>query len=148
MCKSVLAATFLSAGVATATASAPAQASFNPLTQAYQEQSEPGSACQFQGDCAVVFDALPSKTIVTHVSCNFFLASGGVVLNSYLIGQSSNPANNLQPFAYAASPSGTQYGINADTYVVFTKGQEPRVDVFSDGQPVQFLNCTISGFHN
>ena len=148
MGKSILAATFLSAGIAAATA--PAQASFNPLTQSYQEQATPASVCQFQGDCAILFTALPTKTIVTHVSCGFFLATGGVVIFAALGEQNSSFRSVLSasPFAMGSGEGGVNYGINAEVYLVYTKGQEPRIDVSSDGVPVQFLNCTISGFHN
>ena len=143
----ILASMFVSAGIASATmASAPAQAAFNPLTQAYQDFNS--TNCTFQGDCAVLFTAVPSKTIITHVSCEFFLASGGTALNAYLNEESTNPRFFLQPFSFAPTSSGTNYGTNAEVYRVYTKGQIPRVDVYSDGQPVQDLMCTVSGFHS
>ncbi|HVH73769.1 MAG TPA: hypothetical protein VM755_02510 [Stellaceae bacterium] len=143
----ILARLFLSVGIAAAIiAPAPAEASFNPLSQAYQQVGS--TNCTDQGDCAIVFPALPSKTIVTHVSCTYFLASGGVALNSYLTDENLDLSENVQSYAHAPSSSGTVYGINADVYVVYTKNAAPRVDVYSDGAPVQSFNCTISGFHS
>lgn len=139
---------FLSAGIAAAIiAPAPAEASFNPLSQAYQEFAEPSQACTFAGDCSILFPAVPSKTIVTHVSCELFLASGGTLVDALLKEQSSSPRFFLQPFTFPAS-GGTSYAINAEVYQVYTKGQIPRIDAFSDSQPVQDFSCTISGFHS
>lgn len=145
----ILANMFLSAGIALATmAPAPAAASFNPLSQAYQ-QSQSASGCTNPGDCAIVFAAVPSKTIVTHVSCIFFLTSDGVVVNALLTEQNAGGQHNsLQTYAFETSSGDTNYGINSETYLIFTKDQEPRIDVYSSGEPVQFLNCTISGFHS
>ena len=146
MRKFIFVVIFMAAGITAA--ATPAEATFNPLTQAYQQFAEPALTCTFQGDCAVLFPATATKTIVTHVSCEFFLASGGTVLNASLGSQGSSPRNNLPTYAFATGSGGVNFGINAEVYLVYPAGQQPRIDVFSSGAPVQFLDCTVSGYHS
>jgi hypothetical protein len=107
-------------------------------------------SCLFQGDCSVVFRAiLGRRVLILHANCDFFLASGGTVLNVVLSGANfggGNPRNTLPPFAFAPQNTGTAWGVNADTHLLFNHGDQPRIDVISGTTQVQSLDCTISGY--
>jgi hypothetical protein len=49
---------------------------------------------------------------------------------------------------YSSFNGVARVGINSDTYLFYTKGQQPRVDVFADTAPVGSLRCTLTGYHN
>lgn len=146
-----LAAVLILAAVARAHAAPPpVEDMSNPIHHPYQQFAN-GGTCQYAGDCAIVFPTTTAaSTLIQRVSCEFYLASGGTVSNASLSAQYGGPMGsdrNIFPvFAYAAQSGGTSYGINADANLFFTKGAQPRVDVFSSGVPVQYFDCTISGY--
>ena len=52
------------------------------------------------------------------------------------------------PLSAFSSVGGTTfYQATGQTYMFFTKGQQPRVDVISFGVPVHLLDCSISGYY-
>jgi hypothetical protein len=57
-----------------------------------------------------------------------------------------NPRNDLFVFTNGSFGGYTSYGINADTYLLYDKGQKPRIDVFGDTAAMQGLLCTLSGY--
>lgn len=118
----------------------------DPTNHPYMQFAVAGD-CTDAGDCAIVFPAITtSRTLVLHTSCMFSLATPG--LGYVTLGeQSTNPKNFLQAIAYGTTGGYTQYGINADTYLFYTDGQMPRIDVYSTNAPVTGLVCTISGYY-
>jgi hypothetical protein len=117
----------------------------NPIYHPYQETES--ANCTAQGDCAVVFPATTaSQTLVTHASCSFFLATGGAVTVAVVGRQTTGPINAVSVFSYATASGGANNAFNADTYLFYDKGQQPRVDVISLNEPVQSLYCTLSGY--
>jgi hypothetical protein len=106
--------------------------------------------CLFQGNCSVVFRSiLGARVVILHASCEFFLASGGVVQKVTLSGANfggANARNILPAFAYASQNTGTAWAVNADTHLFFNHGDQPRIDVLSGTVQVQSLDCTISGY--
>ncbi len=140
----------IAGGAAAHAAPPPVEDMSNPIHHPYQQFAD-ASTCQYAGDCAIVFPATTAaSTLIQRVSCEFYLASGGTVVKASLGGQYGGPMgsdrNILPAFAYAPQSGGTSYGINADTTLFFPKGAQPRVDVFSNNVPVQYLDCTISGY--
>ena len=107
----------------------------------YQEFASAG--CTFQGDCSIVFPAVTAQTLILHASCQFTLQNGASIYSASLGTQNNNPSDELQFFVNANSV--TSYGINAETYLFVTTGDQPRIDVFSLGAPVGDLICTLSG---
>jgi hypothetical protein len=108
----------------------------------YQEFAST-SGCTVQGDCSIVFPAVTAQTLILHASCAFTLANGASISFASLGTQNDNPRDELQFFVNANSV--TSYGINAETYLFVTTGDQPRIDVFSLGAPVGDLICTLSG---
>ena|SRR5271168_1918167 len=80
-------------------------------------------------------------------SCSFSPATTGSIGFAALYSPTANPRNYLQAFPYAANNGSTNFGINSDTYLFFTKGQQPTIEVFANSAPVQGLNCTVSGYY-
>lgn len=137
---------FFAAAVPAHAAPAPVEDMSNPIHHPYQQFADSGT-CQYAGDCAVLFPATTAaSTLIQHVSCEFYLASGGTVVKTTLSGPTGNDRNIFPAFAYAPQQGSTSYGIDAGAYLFFAKGEQPRIDVFSNGAPVQYLDCTISGY--
>jgi hypothetical protein len=119
----------------------------DPTLHAYQEYAS--ASCGGIGDCAVLFPAITTgRTLVQHASCDFGLSSGGILAVAYLDIQGLNPRNTLPLFAFGTADGTKTYGINADTFLFYTKGQQPRVDVISSSGTVSSLECTLSGYYN
>ena len=107
----------------------------------YQEFASAG--CTVQGDCSIVFPAVTAQTLILRASCDFTLQNGASISFASLGTQNDNPRDELQFFVNANNV--TSYGINAETYLFVTTGDQPRIDVFSLGAPVVGLICTVSG---
>lgn len=118
---------------------------YDPTLHPYQQFST--ANCTESGDCAILFPAITTGTLIQHVSCSGALTTGTTIGYASLGIQGENPRNFLQPFAYSSSGGFLEFGINADAYVLYTKGQQPRIDVFGYS-PVQSLLCTVSGYYN
>lgn len=142
-----LAAVLILAAVARAHAAPPpVEDMSNPIHHPYQQFVDIGS-CQYVGDCSILFPATTAaSTLIQYVSCEFFLASGGTIVTATLSGPAANDRNFLPVFAYPPQQGGTNYGIGTAAYLFFAKGKQPRVDVFSNGAPVQYFDCTVSGY--
>lgn len=120
----------------------------DPINHPYREYVLQNN-CTVQGDCALTFSATTaSETLIAHVSCVYILASGGTTLYAVLANPGNNDANFLPVNAYASNGGAAYRSMNESTYLFFQNGQTPRIDVFSNGAPVQDLQCTISGYHN
>jgi hypothetical protein len=117
-----------------------------PITHPYQVYSTQAAACA-PGDCSILFPATTqANVVISHVSCEFSIPSGGSVGKAKLSAQNFAPEQLLPAFSF--SPTGTEYGINAETYLFLAKGAQPRVDVFSNGGvPVSQYACTLSGYY-
>jgi hypothetical protein len=126
----------------------PAGAVSDPVLHPYQQFAT--ANCTIAGDCSIVFPAIATTgdTLIQHASCSFALAAGTTYAFASLGIQSDNPRNALEVFANSTSNGFTDYGINADTYLLIPKGQQPRIDVFGNSAAVQNLICTISGYYD
>lgn len=119
----------------------------DPTLHPYQEFES--TNCTVAGDCAIVFPAVAStRVLVRHASCSFALAQGTTFAYAILGVQDGNPRNDLYVFTNSSSNGYTSYGINADTYLFYDKGQQPRIDVFGNTAAIQGLLCTISGYYD
>lgn len=57
--------------------------------------------------------------------------------------------NNFVPvFTYGTYNNTIYYGVNADTYLSFTKGQTPVVYLYSLFAGPQNFVCTLTGYYN
>jgi hypothetical protein len=118
----------------------------DPIDHPYQQRVY--APCTQAGDCAAIFPATTAKrTLVLHASCIFSIVNGGSVIEAVLSEPSSAVQNAFQSFKSGTESTSTVYGINAETYMFFEKGQQPRLDVFSSDQPVNGLACTLSGYY-
>ncbi|MGC2170689.1 MAG: hypothetical protein WA555_12910 [Candidatus Sulfotelmatobacter sp.] len=122
----------------------------DPTNHPYQEFAS--TSCTGLGLCAVQFPAITTdRTLILHASCSFELPTGtstaGSIGGAYLVHPNSNPYNALQAFVYTNSGGVTNFGINSETYLFFTKGQIPEIDVFGNNAPVVDLSCTLSGYY-
>lgn len=126
------------------TPATPVEVMSDPLRNPYQEFAS--SLPNGIGDNAVLFPAVTARTVITHVSCAFFLPAGGGLTDVYLSGAANNANNFLPAFAYTAQSAGTQYGVNADAYLFFSVGEAPRIDIFTTEQAPQSFDCTVTGY--
>ena len=127
---------------ATLTWSAATQAD-NPINNPYQQYAT--KICEEVGQCQIVFPAVARETVTLHASCFFGLEQGGV--GSSILGiQGAEGYNELPFFQTARSDCITNYGINAETYLFISAGQQPMIEVFSVSSVVLDLTCTISGY--
>jgi hypothetical protein len=153
-------------------ASVPALANFNGLARAQKKtagapatvvvnQNDPtrhvyqwytATNCNPEG-CALAFPAITTgRTIIKHVSCTFNMATSGILFRVSLtenINGFTGDINNFLPvFPYGTWNNATYYGINADTYLSFTKGQTPVVYLYSLYAGPQGFSCTLTGYFN
>jgi hypothetical protein len=121
----------------------------NPIQTPYQQFGS--ASCSEAGDCAVVFPAVTKETLILHASCSFTLGGpDGKTSVAYatLSSQNANPRNSFAPFVNSVSDGVATYGFNADTYLFYASGEQPRIDVFGNSGPVQYLYCTVSGYQS
>src|SRR5277367_1977704 len=123
-------------GVASArktTPGAPASVVVNqndPTRHVYQWTS--GNSCEPEG-CAIAFPAITTgRTIIKHVSCSFNLATSGIVFYASLTDNINGhgDSNYLPLFTYGTWNNSLYYGINADTYLSYAKGQTPVIYLY------------------
>jgi hypothetical protein len=118
----------------------------DPVLHPYQEYA--GTSCASPGNCVINFPKTThSETLVTHTSCLFGLASGGVALFAYLGILDSSPKNFIPVIANGTSGTTTNYLMNSQTYVFYAKGQQPRIDVLTATAGATSLQCTVSGYY-
>jgi hypothetical protein len=104
--------------------------------------------CTLSGSCTIIFPAITAgATLVQHVSCGFSLTTSSTISTAYLGLLDLNPANLLQVFTFGSANGSTAYAINADTFLVVAKGQQPLVTIFANN-PVSGLQCTLTGYYN
>jgi len=107
-----------------------------------------------EGPCTITFPAITSGvTLIQHVSCRFDLANtgAGAIYIASLGITNEGPTNLVPVFVFGISGNyinATSYGINADTYLTFTKGQTPTFTVGAQFATPQGLFCTLSGYYN
>jgi hypothetical protein len=133
---------------ATAEATTPTQVlNVNDPTRHPYQVSGLQTSCTTAGDCAFVFPAITTgNTLILHTSCSFSMAIGSGIAVAALSVQAETGSDYLPVFTFSSSDGLTSYGINADTYLFFAKGQQPRIDIVSTTAPVQNLLCTLSGY--
>jgi hypothetical protein len=116
----------------------------DPVLHPYQESAT--TRCSSEGDCALVFPEITTGTIlVLHASCLISIGTGGSIAYAQLSVQLAKGNNQLPPYGLGEGNGVTNYAINAQTYLFYTKGERPRIDVFGLGSAVQVLSCTLSG---
>ena len=105
------------------------------------------TSCTVAGNCALVFPAITTtRTLILRASCFVSLPTSTTIASANV---PNNLTINLLPiFMYSSFNGVARVGINSDTYLFYTKGQQPRVDVFADTAPVGSLRCTLTGYHN
>jgi hypothetical protein len=134
---------------AAALACAAAANADNPIQAPYQQFGT--ASCSDAGDCAVVFPAVTKETLILHASCSFTLSGpdGKTSIGyAFLSSQDANPRNNFAPFVNSVSDGVASYAFNADTYLFYASGEQPRIDVFGNSGPVKYLYCTVSGYES
>jgi hypothetical protein len=117
----------------------------DPLLVPYQ-QSVIGN-CGTE-DCIVKFPATAhDNTLILHASCTFAAATNAAVVNATLSVGGNDDINSLAVTKFPAFGSVIPYSINAQTYLFFTKGQKPQIEVIVTNVPLQQLHCTVSGYN-
>ena len=121
----------------------------DPTRHVYQWTS--GNSCDPEG-CAISFPAITTgRTIIKHVSCSFNLSTSGILFYVSLtddVNGHGSGSNYLPLFTYGTWNNSLYYGINADTYLSFTKGQTPVIYVYSLYAGPQYFGCTLTGYFN
>jgi len=144
---SVIVSAVLLASTASATSPTQVVNVNDPTLHPYQEYAS--TSCTEAGDCAILFPAITTgRTLVQHASCDITLPTSSSVTIAYLVIQLQNPRNVLPVFTISALGGTSLLGMNADTFLFFTKGQQPRIDVYTTGGGVALLECTVSGYYN
>ncbi|HLY57790.1 MAG TPA: hypothetical protein VKS60_19660 [Stellaceae bacterium] len=119
-----------------------------PVRNFYQQLAFAPYNC-VNNDCYVIFPAVPAntRTVITHVSCDFIVATGTTVFYSDFAIQGTQMVTPLPLIIYPVFSGDTEYGINSEVYSVFTAGQIPQVDIdyFGSSQPAD-ARCTIAGY--
>lgn len=138
----------LSASIASLAGATESENVTDPITHPYQQSAYTSCASFAGGDCAIVFPAITTgRTLLLRASCTFSLAPGGKVEWTSVSQQGGSVSNALQIITYATVDGVTTYGINAETYLFYDTGQQPRIDVYTSGGAVQTLNCTLTGYY-
>jgi hypothetical protein len=118
----------------------------DPVNHPYSQNAQ--TSCTSAGDCSIVFSATAApETLIAHVSCVYFLLTGGITIYALVGNPSTSDVDYLPINAYANGGNGAWHSMNENTYLFFQSGQVPRIDVDSSGEPVQSMACTISGYH-
>ena len=136
------------AGTATTTGPGPTPVTdySNPVRVPYQEWAI-APECTVAGTCTVTLPAnTGTRVLVTHVSCEFFIATGGIAIAATLSGPADNSRQILPVFSYSAIGEGTPFGINSDVYFFIPTGTTPQVVVNSATEPVASFDCTLTGY--
>ena len=107
------------------------------------QQSLFASNCNFAGDCAVVFPAVPSghRVVVENISCFASLVAGALV-GPFTLG--SQTFRNARVFVPAVAMGNSSYAANASTLLYYEAGEQPRVDTYSSAAYSSFI-CTLTG---
>jgi hypothetical protein len=117
----------------------------DPTRHPYQQY---GTAnCPAAGNCSITLPAITAEIVlITHVSCDFTLATGGSFVVASLGSKNANPAFFFSA-SHTADGTVTEYIINAGTYLFVSQTDLPIIDVVSIGTPVQGLVCTATGYY-
>jgi hypothetical protein len=119
----------------------------DPTRHPYQQVG--GDSCAAAGDCAIDFPAITAgETIIQHVSCTFQVPTGSSIAWIALGSVGYAQFNYLPVFSYGNYADTTTYGINTDTYLLYTKGQMPRMNVDTNTGAVTEYGCTLTGYYN
>jgi hypothetical protein len=146
--KLAIAFCFLLAGTPFAVSQADDEETQQLHSNTYQQVVQ-STNCIYQGDCSLAFPKTDHiTTAITAVSCFFTLPPGTTVVYASVGSETASPRFYLQAFPYGYSNGSITYGINGVTNLFINKGDQPRIDIYSDGAPVTLLSCTISGYHS
>jgi hypothetical protein len=116
-----------------------------PTRNLYQQQVD-FSNCSVL--CTSLFSAVPAgKTLrITHVSCLFQLAAGGIAVSIVHSGTPVDKTQYVQVVTQAASPN--YFVMNGDINLYSTAGSQPYVLTSATGQStIESSVCTLSGYY-
>ena len=116
-----------------------------PLVTVNPYQKSASTNCSAAGNCEILFPNVTGETLILHASCFFQLPSSASVASASLFTRNGNLSNALEVFTSGTLASFTLYGINAETYLFVSNGDQPVIEVFGNGAPVTGLDCTVSG---
>jgi hypothetical protein len=101
------------------------------------------------GSCAIGFPPVTADTLISQVTCYFYLTNSAPVYAANLSNGVNGPGqvvNWLSPTTTGTSSGITAYVINAQTQMLLSFGQTPSVTVFNSVGTMPFLDCNVSGY--
>jgi hypothetical protein len=135
-------ATMLSASAASA-----AGPILGGLTAPYQQYGAAPSCGA--GGCAIIFPAVTTETLITQVTCYFYLTNTGPAYFAEL----ANDAPGIgiiniyfPPIETGVYNGDSYYAINAQTQLFLSSGQQPSVTVLNSSGAIAQLDCSVSGY--
>jgi hypothetical protein len=122
-----------------------ANSASDPVEDSYQESAS--ANCPSTYDCTMTFPATKYyKTLVSHVSCHFVIFTATAVAGAYLASSTRIQKNYVEVQDYGSLGGNlSSYVIDSQTYLFYSRGEQPTFTVTSTGPSVQNLSCTISG---
>jgi hypothetical protein len=121
-----------------------------PVNHPFQQQLS--IVCPGNIICQITFPATAApRTQIQHVSCFTGIKTGSPAPGSAVLSDQTHAGTNYVPvFTYGPNPLSagtTDYGINADTELFFTKGDVPAVIISASAGTINAFQCTLSGYH-
>jgi hypothetical protein len=117
---------------------------YDPLLSNFQETLSNNCATT---DCEIIAPAVTKTTLIQHVSCQFSMSSSAVITQAFLTDLTLSGFNYVNPFSYGTVNSDAYRGINADTFLIYKKGMQPRIAIETSGDSAGGTKCTLSGYH-
>jgi hypothetical protein len=109
----------------------------------YQQFGQNATLCT-GGNCTVDFPAVAAETLISQVTCYFFLSN---TYENALAELTDGVGYNFLPIAQTSTYNGyIFYVINAQTQYFFSSGQQPQVYVGGNGGEISQLQCSVSGY--
>jgi hypothetical protein len=135
-------ATMLSASAASAADPIPAG-----LTAPYQQYGAAPSCSA--GGCAIVFPAVTTETLISQVTCYFYLTNTAPAYLAELANDAPGidiVNNYLPPIETGTYNGDSTYAINAQTQLFLSSGQQPSVTVLNSSGTIPQFDCSLSGY--
>lgn len=117
---------------------------YDPLLNNYQEKVVFNCTVE---NCQFLASTVTKTTLIQHISCGFSMSASAVVVTAYLTDFDSAATDFINPFSYGTANAAAYRGINADTFLIYKKGMQPRIAIITSGDVAGPLSCTLSGYH-
>jgi hypothetical protein len=100
------------------------------------------------GSCGITFPAVTAETLISQVTCYFYLPNTDGAYDAYLWNGVSGAGavyNHLPPIETGTYNGESTYAINAQTQMVLRSGQQPSVSVLNFAGTIPQFDCNVSG---